>query len=428
MMNKTKILLFLALLLFVFWPFGVSLAATQQEIEQDIANKNQQIEELQKQIDAFQGQVAQKQEKASSVQGEIQRLANEIKKSELEIQGFNLAIQGTNLQINKVEDQIKQTEAKIESSKADLVSALRLMARSEQITPLEMMVKKENLSSFFSDLYDLYFLQSGVKQKVENLKDAKLALAAMGDELNDELDQRQKLKTLEEITNKQAANKRAEQKKVLSQVQKEASQINSKIKVVQTDLSRLKEQITYLVQAGVSVEDAIRFGKLAAIRSGIRPAFLIAVLDVESRLGLNVGRTGKWQTDMHTRDHDAFLAICQKLNLDPDKTPVSRKPNYGWGGAMGPAQFLPNTWLAYENEVARLTGHNPPSPWNIEDAFTAAAVKLARQGAAQKTRAGEIAAAKAYIGGSPSCSKSICNFYANTVLDKAREIEKDLEG
>ncbi|MDP3244812.1 MAG: lytic murein transglycosylase [bacterium] len=414
----------LSLFLFIL-PFYPVFAATQEEIERDIANKNKQIEDLQKQIDAYNQQVSQKQRTAASVQEEIQRLAGEIKKSELELQSLSLAIDGINLQINKVEEKIKELEMKIEKNRNDLTGALRLMQKSEQVTPLEMMVSKPNLSSFFSDLYDLYFLQSGVKRQVVDLRESKQALQEMRDELDADLDERQKLKMLQEIAKQRALNKRVEQKQVLNKVKKEETQIVSKRKMVEVDLGRLKEQITYLVKAGVSVEDAIRYGKLAAIRSGIRPAFLIAVLDIESRLGLNVGK-GNWQTDMHSRDRDAFASICAKLNLDPDKTPVSKKPGYGWGGAMGPAQFLPNTWLAYEGEVAKLTSHNPPSPWNIEDAFTAAAVMLARRGATSKNRIGETAAAKAYISGSSSCAKSICNYYANAVLDKADEIEDNI--
>jgi len=73
-----------------------------------------------------------------------------------------------------------------------------------------------------------------------------------------------------------------------------------------------------------------------------------------------------------------------------------------------------------------LTGHNPPNPWSIEDAFMASAIKLSRAGAISKTKSGETAAAKAYISGSPSCTKAICNYYVNAVLSKAAIIEQNL--
>ena len=93
---------------------------------------------------------------------------------------------------------------------------------------------------------------------------------------------------------------------------------------------------------------------------------------------------------------------------------------------MGPAQFIPSTWLAYEGEVTRLTGHNPPNPWSIEDSFMASAIKLARGGANTKTAQGEIRASKAYISGNPNCSSSICKYYSNTVQRKADQIEASL--
>ncbi len=125
----------------------------------------------------------------------------------------------------------------------------------------------------------------------------------------------------------------------------------------------------------------------------------------------------------------AFFAITAKLGLDPDRMPVSRRPSYGCGGAMGPAQFIPTTWLLFESKTASLTGHNPPSPWNIEDAFTASAVFLADAGARSQTRAGELAAARTYISGRPSCpprgaARTACLAYANRVVSLAGDIDR----
>jgi len=154
-------------------------------------------------------------------------------------------------------------------------------------------------------------------------------------------------------------------------------------------------------------------------------ALLLAMLKKESEWGTNVGR-GTWRQDMHPRDQNAFLAITKELNLNPDLTPVSRKPSYGWGGAMGPAQFLPNTWLAYKDEIARLTGHNPPNPWDIGDAFMACAIKLRDAGAAAQTYRAEWKAAQIYFAGR-RWNNPRYYFYGDSVMELANKFQHQID-
>jgi membrane-bound lytic murein transglycosylase B len=93
---------------------------------------------------------------------------------------------------------------------------------------------------------------------------------------------------------------------------------------------------------------------------------------------------------------------------------------------MGPAQFIPCTWERYTNRVTSVTGNSPANPWNLIDAFTAAALYLSDYGASQKTRAAEDAAARAYVSGSPACRSAVCNGYASAVLQTASLIEISL--
>ena len=96
---------------------------------------------------------------------------------------------------------------------------------------------------------------------------------------------------------------------------------------------------------------------------------------------------------------------------------------------MGPAQFIPTTWLLFSDRVSSLTGHKPASPWSVEDSFTASAIFLADAGAASQTDAGELAAARTYISGRPSCppsgaSRVACQAYASRVLSLSRDIDR----
>ena len=133
-----------------------------------------------------------------------------------------------------------------------------------------------------------------------------------------------------------------------------------------------------------------------------------------------------------SRDIQPFLQITAELGMDPEITPVSCPMKNsdgsfnGWGGAMGPAQFIPSTWVGYAARVAQIVGRAIADPWNIEDAFTASAIKLANAGATGKTAAAEIAASKAYFSGNSRCSTAVCNSYANNVQRVAAQLQQNL--
>ena len=188
--------------------------------------------------------------------------------------------------------------------------------------------------------------------------------------------------------------------------------------------------------------EALDIAKSIANLTGIRPAFLLAILEQESALGKNVGQcylanaqtgSGKSIKSGATiskvmspgRDVPHFLNITSNLGRDPYKTPVSCPMSFGWGGAMGPAQFIPSTWMIYDDRVKSVMGS--ADPWNIKHAFLAAALYLTDYGADDKTRNSEWKAAMMYFSGS---TNSKYKFYGNSALTRADRIEgwiKDIE-
>ena len=122
-------------------------------------------------------------------------------------------------------------------------------------------------------------------------------------------------------------------------------------------------------------------------------------------------------------DVNDFLTTCKELGRDPYSTPVSCPMSFGYGGAMGPAQFIPSTWVVYKNRVKAITG-KPADPWNIKDAFLAAALYLSDYGAMKQTYNGEWRAAMIYFSGSTNTKY---RFYGDSVMSITSRFSKDIE-
>jgi membrane-bound lytic murein transglycosylase B len=193
--------------------------------------------------------------------------------------------------------------------------------------------------------------------------------------------------------------------------------------------------------AAIPFGQALQYANVAYQKTGVRPAFLLAILTQESALGANVGScyvTNQQTGDginikkniavlgvmSPTRDVPPFLRILAAIGGDISRTPVSCPMSYGWGGAMGPSQFIPSTWILLDDRIASAVGiSGMPDPWNPQHAFMASALYLADLGAAQGGYTAERTAACKYYSGK-ACGYATGNTaYGNSVIAHANTIQ-----
>jgi peptidoglycan hydrolase CwlO-like protein len=432
--RKIHTLIFLAFFILPVFHAGAT-------IQDEIDAKNRQIEEIQKQIDQYENQIEGARNQSKTLQNEISNLNAKISQVQLEIKSLGLSINKTNLEIGTTETKIGDAEDEISKHKNALGQYIKIINENDQRSLTEILLKNQSLSDFFNDLNNIQTTQDNLKTTIDDIKKLKGQLEEHQANLEEKQAELEQAKRLQEIENKSLSKNKTQKNQLLKDTKGQESKYQELVKKSQKDIEAIKNQIGYLLQNGISAEEAVKYGQLAAIGVGIRPEYLLAELEQESALGNNGGKcyiidatsgstrritNGQIYTKgIHpTRDLALFLSITAELGKDPFKTPISC--GQGWGGAMGPAQFIPSTWMGYRAEVTRLTSHNPANPWNIEDAFVAAAAKLAKDGADSKTRAGEIAASKRYYCGNASSTKSGCINYANSVQRLATEIAKNL--
>ncbi|MCX6735640.1 MAG: lytic murein transglycosylase [Candidatus Parcubacteria bacterium] len=177
----------------------------------------------------------------------------------------------------------------------------------------------------------------------------------------------------------------------------------------------------------ISYEEIIKFAKNASKETGVRPEFLAAIISQESSEGKNVGScflfdpklfgsgvginlfSGTFTSKIMKPDRDVepFFKIMEELDRSPFFTPVSCPMKTGWGGAMGPMQIIPSTWILVKDRTAIALRKKMVDPWVPEDAFMAAAIHLKDLGADHGKVSSERTAACKYFSGKPCGEKKL---------------------
>lgn len=430
----------------LIFPAGIKSLSAQELNPEERAEVEKKIELLENEAVTLDSQISQLQGASRTLANEIKLADAQVKKKEAEISRINLALKQATSEIGAKERGIAVTSQRISKNQRVLAASLSLLYIYDQSNTLVTFLKNKNLSDFFRVFTDLETTQENLENKLSKYREDRSILRGEKEDLESYKKEQQDLKALQEVERRFLAQKKAEKDELLKLTKGKETIFQQLLKSKRKDIASLRAQLFYLEKTGVTAEDAVKFAELAAQRAGIRTAFLLALLEVETgkqfedgviSAGSNVG-TGNWKKDMYDcyrnagkasraeAEKKAFMDIVNGLGLDPDKMPVSRRPSYGCGGAMGAAQFLPSTWLQYADRVSALTGHEHPNPWNVEDAFTAAAILLAQAGADSRTPDGEARAAKVYISGNPSCTRSICNWYSRQILSLTKDIDRIL--
>lgn len=425
----------------VFLPQVHAQSLTEQQRAQ-LQLELQQVEAEQKQAEKV---LAETKAQSASLQRDIAVLDAKIKAAQLNIRAKNLLIQTLGNDIVKKQNHIEDLEKHIVKSRETLADILRKTNEIDDYTLPEVILSQKSLTSFFEDVDDFDAVQSSLGEVVGELRadqdttasekaaldvrrskemDARYAIEQ--EEKNIKSDQQQK----NELLRISKGNEKS-YSSLIEQKRERAAQIRAK-------LFALRDA------AAIPFGQALQYANQASAKTGVRPALLLAILTQESSLGKNVGQcyltnfqTGdgiRAKTGLATasvmspkRDIPPFLDIMKRLGGDASQQVVSCPLEIGWGGAMGPAQFIPSTWILFEDRIAAAVGiSGTPDPWNPLHAFTASALYLSDLGASAQTYTAERNAACKYYSGRACGSVSGNTTYGNSVMSLADNIQRNM--
>jgi len=403
----------------------ISFAATSDEERKLL---EQQLTKLEKQIIEYEQAIENYKKQGKTYQTEINKLTTQIGKINLQIKAINISLTKLNKEIDDNQSQLKKTEDKLNFNKDALGRSLESLYEKGNDTIVEMILKSPKLSDFFGDITDLVEVQNNLTQTVKNIADVRNELIDLKEQLAVKKNDIEALKAYQDAQRKAVQSTREQKNSLLAIIKNKEAKSQDLLKETKKTAAQIRGRIFELLGGGeLTFEEAYKFAKYAEQATGVRAALILAVLDRESALGQNVGRCN-YRTAMHpTRDMPIFLALVSELNINPDSITVSCPNRDGmYGGAMGPAQFIPSTWAIYKDRIKELNGTNLPSPWRNADAFMATALYLKDAGASKGALLSEerIAVARYYAGGR---WRSYLWTYGDRVVTRAQQFQQDID-
>ncbi len=416
---------------------GYLLAASNVDTQR--AAYEAQLQDLENQIAQDEQTIEQYSKQGASLSVEIKKLNARISQLNLQIKAITLTLAKISGDISVTKLKISQTESDISTQKSYLSAVLQSVYESDTTNAVQIMLTNPKLSDFFLDLNNLLATQDDIRSTLDNIVQLKSNLIDQKGVLASQYNDTQQLQEYQ-LAQQQTAQQTEAQKNDLLKVTKgQQSKYEQIVAAKKKTAAQIRSQLYQLLGGGqLQFGDAYQLAKTAQDATGVRAALILAVLDRESALGRNVGnckyninpyypnKASNSTTMNPKRDIPIFIQIMQSLNISPDSVSVSCPiPRDGaYGGGMGPAQFIPSTWSLYQSQIASITGHSVPSPWNNLDAFVATALYLKDAGATGSLYNEKVAAAKYYAGGS---WQYYINTYGAAVIAKADEFQGDID-
>lgn len=408
---------------------GVDALHAQEVSGDDVVAQRAQLEAelqgLEAEIEVQQSILQNKQRETVSLERDIAIFNSQINSAELSIRARNLVIGGLKDDIGEKSATIAQLNDKLAREKKSLGQLLRKTREIDSYSLVEVILGTQNLSDFFRDIDSFSSIKAALKESFDEIEVTKRAAREEQEDLLGKQAEEEELRRIQELQKRRVLEDKREKDRILDITKGEEERYQTILDSKKRSAASIRSQLFALRGSdAIPFEQALEYANWASEKTGVRPALILGIIKNESRLGEFIG-TGTWREDMHPeRDRPIFLDITARLGFDPDAMPVSAKPWYGWGGAMGPAQFIPSTWVLYEKRLGKILGVDVPNPWNPQHAFMASAMLLADNGAKKGGFAAERLAALRYFAGWKNATKPAYAFYGDDVMRYAEEFQE----
>lgn len=407
-----------------------ALQAQLDQIERDIANNKGTLSDLQKQ--------------RTSLERDIAILDNKIKIAQQQIRQTDLTLRQIQTDITDKQQAIRLIDAKVEKGEESLGQILRRTREIDDLSIATLALAAGSISDVFEQIDDYEAIQRALGESFAEMARYRDELTDRKRSLEEKEEEARQVRTAQVVARQAIEEDEREKQSILTATKGQEKTYEQIIADKQKQAASIRAALFGLRDTGaIPFGTAYDYAKGASEGTGVPAALILAILTQETNLGANQGscyvkdlttgdgvgkNTGRAFSRVMAspRDTTPFQTITDSLGLDWSTTPVSCPQSVGYGGAMGPSQFIPSTWMLYKNRLSKLTGEAFPDPWNARTAIFATALLMEDNGGDGGTRESWRRAALRYFAGG-NWAKPANAPYGDGVLRHMDRIQAEID-
>jgi hypothetical protein len=399
-----------------------------------------------------------------SIEKEIKDIDSQIKIAQQKIKVQERIISQLSSDIGVKVKTVVTLQNKIDSQLESITSILRQINMHDSVSLPGILLGYGRVSEFFREVDEHAQLSEALVSAVDDVKLFKSETESEKLNLENRKDKETEAKLAVESQKRLIDRKKLEKSDLLrtktgeySVAQKLLNDKKQKVAAIRAKLFKFQDG------EGIPFGNAYDYAAKASVISGVRPAFVLGILTQESSYDAGDSSFGKNVGKCFVRDANTGEGVSandttqvRQRVMKPDRIPAFQKMaadlgrdwmntrvscwivDYdgglptGWGGAMGPAQFIATTWdngksSSLANRVARTLGVEIADPWNPQHAITAASFFLADLGAGTQIFSDEKNAACRYYSGKSCIQSSRANGYGVSVMKHVARVQEDVD-
>ena len=414
------------------------------QLEAELEACNREIEEWTKTLNETKATSA-------SYARDVAVLTAKINAAQANIRSKNIAINNLSKDIAIKQNKITELDSRLARGMRSVADIIRKTNEIDSYSIAETVLGGKDFSEFFVDIDSYASTQKALDALFDEIRGVKDLTEAEKAELNKKKQAEAEARAALEAAKRAVEVANNEKKVLLADSQNKEKTYSQILADRQARAAQIRARLFPLRDAGaIPFGTAYQYALAANRKTGVNPALILAILQQESNLGANVGscvitdlQSGQTKSvnsgtifanGIHpSRDLPILQSILPDLGRDPLSTKVSCPVShtFGYGGAMGPAQFIPSTWKIMQNKVASAVGKSTPDPWDPSDAIMAMALFLRDiMGTTGDSYTDERTAACRYYSGQvcyPGGRAGKGLSYGNQVMNRVSTIQKDID-